>query len=87
MGVLILASVKRCQFVPSIFFQCSCRAATFIAEQRLKGLFIMEVPRSWSLAACRDQQTGPQPHGKLQSLEEEKAALQILTSAESLHQC
>lgn len=49
----------------------------------------MEMPRSCLLAACRDQQLGPQPHGELQSLEEEEeaAAWQKLTSAESLCQC
>lgn len=51
----------------------------------------MEMPRSCLLAVCRDQQLGLQPHGELQSLEkeeeEEEAAWQKLTSAESLCQC
>lgn len=35
----------------------------------------------------QDQQLDLQPHGKLQSLEEEEAALEILTGTGNLHQC
>ncbi|KAI1235990.1 hypothetical protein IHE44_0002084 [Lamprotornis superbus] len=44
------------------------------AGRRLKGLFIIvrEMPRSWSLAVCKDQQPAPQLHGEMQSLEKEE---------------
>lgn len=87
MGTLVLASVKCCQFVPSIFFQGSCDIYCR-AGQRLKGLFIsirVMPRRSWSLAECKDQQPAPQPHGEMQSLEkEEEEGLQILTSRKGL---